>query len=97
MIAPTKLYDRFPTISPGQAARKVITALVDRPHEINTLTGSLGALAHYPGAEVGLPDAAPRLPGLPRLGRGQGRQQRRQAAPDREQMLLARLLKGVHW
>ena len=27
MIAPTKMYDRFPTISPGQAASKVITAL----------------------------------------------------------------------
>ncbi len=24
----------------------MITALVDRPHEINTLTGNLGALAH---------------------------------------------------
>ena len=46
MIAPTKMYDRFPTISPGQAASKVIRALVDRPHEINTKTGNLGALAH---------------------------------------------------
>ena len=46
MIAPTKIYDQFPTISPGQAADKVITALVDRPHEINTMTGNLGALAH---------------------------------------------------
>ena len=49
MIAPTKMYDRFPTISPGQAAAKVVTALVDRPHEINTLTGNLGALAHTAG------------------------------------------------
>ena len=46
MIAPTKIYDRFPTISPGQAARKVITALVEKPHEINTLTGNIGALGH---------------------------------------------------
>ncbi len=46
MIAPTKMYDRFPTISPGQAASKVIRALVDQPHEINTKTGNLGALAH---------------------------------------------------
>jgi NAD(P)-dependent dehydrogenase (short-subunit alcohol dehydrogenase family) len=46
MIAPTKMYDRFPAISPAQAASKVITALVERPHEINTKTGNLGALAH---------------------------------------------------
>ena len=36
MIAPTKIYDKFPTISPAQAADLVIKAMVDRPHEINT-------------------------------------------------------------
>ena len=46
MIAPTKMYDRFPAITPAQAASKVIKAMVDRPHEINTKTGNLGALAH---------------------------------------------------
>ena len=46
MIAPTKMYDRFPAITPAQAASKVVKALVERPHEINTKTGNLGALAH---------------------------------------------------
>ncbi|HEU5455400.1 MAG TPA: SDR family oxidoreductase, partial [Nocardioides sp.] len=46
MIAPTKLYDRFPTISPAQAADLVIKAMVERPHEINTLLGNAGAVAH---------------------------------------------------
>jgi hypothetical protein len=40
------MYDKFPAITPAQAAGKVIRALVDRPHEINTKTGNLGALAH---------------------------------------------------
>ncbi|MFN7137651.1 MAG: SDR family NAD(P)-dependent oxidoreductase, partial [Thermomonas sp.] len=46
MIAPTKLYDKFPTISPAQAADLVITAMVDKPHEINTALGTAGAIVH---------------------------------------------------
>ena len=46
MIAPTKIYQKFPTISPAQAADMVIAAMVERPHEINTALGTLGAVAH---------------------------------------------------
>ncbi|HNI70721.1 MAG TPA: SDR family oxidoreductase [Marmoricola sp.] len=46
MISPTKAYNTFSTISPGQAAEKIITALVDKPREVNTLTGSTMALIH---------------------------------------------------
>lgn len=46
MIAPTKIYDKFPTISPAQAADMVIRALVEKPHEINTALGTVGALVH---------------------------------------------------
>jgi NAD(P)-dependent dehydrogenase (short-subunit alcohol dehydrogenase family) len=95
MIAPTKLYDRFPTISPGQAAAKVVTALVDKPHEINTLTGNLGALAHTLA-----PKAAFRILHLayqvfPDSAAARGSEP---AAPASAQAdLLARALKGVHW
>lgn len=95
MIAPTKMYDRFPTISPGQAAAKVISALVDKPHEINTLTGNLGALAHTLAPRTAFrilnvayhvfPDSAA-AKGDSGAGRSEG-----------EQMMLARALKGVHW
>ena len=93
MIAPTKLYDRFPTISPGQAAQKVITALVEQPHEINTKTGNLGALAHTLA-----PKSAFRILHLayqvfPDSAAAKGESGRAES----EQMLLARLLKGVHW
>jgi NAD(P)-dependent dehydrogenase (short-subunit alcohol dehydrogenase family) len=94
MIAPTKMYDRFPTISPGQAASKVISALVDQPHEINTLTGNLGALAHTLAPKVAFrvlhlayqifPDSA--------AARGET-----SAAQTNEQAMMARVLKGVHW
>src|SRR5919106_5564444 len=43
MIAPTKIYDKFPTISPAQAADLVLRALVEKPFEINTTLGTVGA------------------------------------------------------
>ena len=99
MIAPTKMYDRFPTISPGQAAQKVVTALVDRPHEINTLTGNLGALAHTLAPKAAFrilhlayqvfPDSAAREG--PREG------QARPGSREPRAEMMARLLKGVHW
>ena len=76
MIAPTKIYDKFPTITPAQAADMVIRAMVEQPHEINTALGNLGAVAHTRGAEDDVPGAQPGLPGVPRLGRRQGRSAR---------------------
>jgi short-subunit dehydrogenase len=112
MIAPTRLYDRFPTITPAQAADLVLRGLVERPHEINTALGNLGAVAHtvapktafrilhlayqvFPdspaarGATAGSPASADRGAGATTDGEP--------GAPTSEQLLLAKLLKGVHW
>ncbi len=95
MIAPTKLYDRFPTISPGQAARKVITALVDRPHEINTKTGNLGALAHTLAPKTAFRILHMAFQVFPDSAAAKG--DSAHGKSESEQMLLARLLQGVHW
>ncbi|MBW8750919.1 MAG: SDR family NAD(P)-dependent oxidoreductase, partial [Propionibacteriales bacterium] len=94
MIAPTKMYDRFPTISPAQAAAKVVTALVDKPHEINTLTGNLGALAHTlaPKAAFRVLHLAYQI--FPDSAAARGEQP---STPTNEQAMMARVLKGVHW
>jgi short-subunit dehydrogenase len=95
MIAPTKMYDRFPTISPGQAAAKVVTALVERPHEMNTLTGNLGALAHTlaPKAAFRILNLAYQVFPDSAAARGDADA----AAATNEQAMMARVLKGVHW
>ena len=46
MISPTKLYDAFPTISPDEAAKMVMEALIERPKEINTRLGTAGEVAY---------------------------------------------------
>lgn len=46
MIAPTSMYDAFPTLSPEEAADMVLRALVKRPKEIGTPIGTFGELAY---------------------------------------------------
>jgi short-subunit dehydrogenase len=98
MIAPTKIYDKFPTISPAQAADMVVDALVERPHEINTALGTLGAVAHNLAPRTSFrvlhlayqifPDSA--------AARAHADDETGEAATP-QQLLLAKLLKGVHW
>jgi len=98
MIAPTKIYDKFPTISPAQAADIVIRAMVEKPHEINTMLGNAGAIAHTVA-----PKAAFRVLNMayhvfPDSAAAKGQK----AAPEggtreTEQIMLAKVFKGVHW
>ena len=99
MIAPTRLYDRFPTITPAQAADMVLDALADRPHEINTVLGSIGAVAHTVAPKTSFrvlhlayqvfPDSAAAK------AHADAADVPEQESP--QQLLLSRLLKGVHW
>ncbi len=98
MIAPTKIYDKFPTISPAQAADMVVRALVDRPHEINTALGTMGALAHTlaPKTAFRLLHMAYRV--FPDSAAARGGQKAPEPEPTTsQQLLLARLTRGVHW
>jgi NAD(P)-dependent dehydrogenase (short-subunit alcohol dehydrogenase family) len=95
MIAPTRIYDKFPTISPAQAADLVIRAMVERPHEINTMLGNAGAVAHTVAPKLAFrvlnmayhvfPDSA--------AAKGDGSHGTRES----EQIMLAKVFKGVHW
>src|SRR4026208_1649445 len=46
MIAPTKMYDSFPTISPEEAADLVCEAVGAKPKQINTKLGTFGEVAY---------------------------------------------------
>jgi NAD(P)-dependent dehydrogenase (short-subunit alcohol dehydrogenase family) len=97
MIAPTKMYDRFPAITPAQAAGKVISALVDRPHEINTKTGTLGALAHTlaPKASFRVLHVAYQV--FPDSSAARGETDEGKTESLSIQRMLSQALKGVHW
>jgi len=95
MIAPTKIYDAFPTITPAQAADLVMSALKDRPHEINTALGTAGEVAHalVPKAAFRILHMAYRVFPDAASAHGDGTGE----GLTGEQRLLARILRGVHW
>jgi hypothetical protein len=46
MIAPTKMYDRFPTITPDEAAEMITDAIIFKPKRIATPMGTLGQILY---------------------------------------------------
>lgn len=108
MIAPTKIYDKFPTISPAQAADVVIKAMVDKPHEINTALGTAGELAHTIAPRTAFRVLNLAYQVFPDSAAAKGQKPASQAAAaaeeapasnrrETEQMLMAQLFRGVHW
>jgi hypothetical protein len=95
MIAPTKIYDKFPTITPAQAADMVVAALAEKPHEINTALGTLGAVAHTLAPKTVFRVLHMAYQVFPDSAAARGDDD--DTGPTNEQLLLARLLKGVHW
>jgi NAD(P)-dependent dehydrogenase (short-subunit alcohol dehydrogenase family) len=99
MIAPTKMYENVPTLSPEQAADLVVEAVVYRSVRIATRLGIFGAISHA---------AAPRLTQIllntafnmfPDSAAAQGRKgeesARQELSP--EQIAFAQLTQGIHW
>ena len=95
MIAPTKIYDAFPTISPGQASDLILKAIRHRPHEINTLMGTAGEVSHAlaPRAAFQVLHQAYKIFPDSAAARGDGAAEQ----VSKQQRVLVRVLKGVHW
>jgi short-subunit dehydrogenase len=91
MIAPTKIYDRLPTLSPEEAADMIVEALRKRPKKVATTLGNIGQLTYAiaPGAQDLVVNRAYKL--FPEGGENQDR--RLQA----EQRAFAQATRGVHW
>jgi len=92
MIAPTSVYDRVPTLSPGQAAEMITDAIRKQPKRVATTLGSLGQLTYAiaPGAQDLVVNRAYQL--FPEGGNKP--EDRRTAA---EQRAFAQATRGVHW
>lgn len=93
MTAPTTLYDKFPLLSAAQAADVVIKALVDRPTAINTALGNLGAVAHTVAPKLAFRVLNLAFQVFPDSEAARGSDPSRES----EQMMLAKVFKGVHW
>ena len=85
MIAPTRMYDMFPAITPEEAAEMIAKAMVDQPKKVATRLGNFGELLYAVAPKVERHDPQHRLQALPRVAGGEGQRRRgaRQGALDR--------------
>ncbi len=96
MIAPTKLYDRFPTISPEQAAEMIAEAIRTRPKTVNTTLGTVGEVSYalFPKLVDQVLSTAYKV--FPDSAAARGQRDPTERAST-EQALFARLMRGIHW
>jgi len=99
MIAPTRMYENVPTLSPEEAADLVVEAIIHKPVRIATRLGIFGAVSHA---------IAPRLTQIllntafnmfPDSAAAQGKKPEEAAKQELspEQLAFAALTKGIHW
>jgi NAD(P)-dependent dehydrogenase (short-subunit alcohol dehydrogenase family) len=96
MIAPTKIYDAFPTITPDEAADLICEAIRAKPKTINTRLGTFGEVAYAlaPKAVDQILHMAYKV--FPESGAAKGKKDESEKAST-EQVALAHLMRGVHW
>ena len=96
MIAPTKMYENVPTLSPEEAADLIVEAIVYKPVRIATRLGVFGAVSHAIAPKLTqillntafnmFPDSAAAA------GKKEG-----ETKLSAEQMAFAQLTQGIHW
>jgi thioester reductase-like protein len=98
MIAPTKLYDHFPTISPDEAADLICEAIRARPKQINTRLGTAGEVLYAlaPKAVDQILHMAYKVFPDSAASKGETDPARAERA-NMEQIAMANIMKGVHW
>ncbi len=96
MIAPTKIYDSFPTISPDEAADLICEAIRSKPKNINTRLGTFGEVAYAlaPKAVDQILHMAYKV--FPESAAAKGQKDPSEKASG-EATALAYLMRGVHW
>jgi NAD(P)-dependent dehydrogenase (short-subunit alcohol dehydrogenase family) len=107
MIAPTRMYNRFPTITADEAADMICEAIIHKPKRIATPLGTLGQLlyAANPKSIDYILNSAYHL--FPDSRAARGEREEAAAGPptaeeldeeaSREQVAFAYLMRGIHW
>jgi NAD(P)-dependent dehydrogenase (short-subunit alcohol dehydrogenase family) len=103
MIAPTKMYDAFPTITPDDAAEMICDAMIRKPKKVATRLGNFGELLYNvaPKASDAILNTAYKL--FPDSSAAKGRAKDDGKPAEKEEELstegvaFAYLMRGVHW
>jgi len=98
MIAPTKIYESVPTITPQDAADMVKQAVIYRPQRIATRLGIFASVLHALAPKIAeiVMNSAFRM--FPESAASRGEKSTRdESHATQEQMAFASLMRGIHW
>ena len=99
MIAPTKMYENVPTISPEEAAEKIRDAVIYRPQRIATRLGIFAQVLHMLApklSEIIMNSAFRMFPDSAAAKGNAGRKEKEEQTSD-EQIAFASIMRGIHW
>jgi NAD(P)-dependent dehydrogenase (short-subunit alcohol dehydrogenase family) len=101
MIAPTKMYDAFPTSSPEEAAEMICDAMIRKPKKVATRLGTFGEMLYTmsPKASDAILNTGYKL--FPDSKAAKGEKEKAEKGADEELssegVAFAYLMRGVHW
>jgi NAD(P)-dependent dehydrogenase (short-subunit alcohol dehydrogenase family) len=103
MIAPTKMYDAFPTSTPEEAADMICDAMITKPKKVATRLGNFGEILYNvaPKASDAILNTAYKL--FPDSKAAKGKEKKEDGKPAKDEELssegvaFAYLMRGVHW
>jgi short-subunit dehydrogenase len=104
MIAPTNIYDAFPTLSPEEAAQLITDAILDKPKRVATRLGTFGEVLYALSpksvdqimntAYKIFPDSKAARKDKEAVAEGDGKKEQEMST---EAVAMAYLLRGVHF
>src|SRR5262245_980370 len=104
MIAPTKMYDAFPTITPDEAAEMITKAMITKPKKVATRLGNFGELLYNvaPKASDAILNTAYKLFPDSSAAKGKAKDDGKPSREKEEELstegvAFAYLMRGVHW
>ena len=97
MIAPTKIYENIPTLSPDEAADLIVQAIVYKPVRIATRLGVFGQMLHAAAPRVAQIAMNTSFRMFPDSDRAKGDKEGGKARATADQIALANLMRGVHF
>ncbi len=97
MIAPTKLYDQVPTLTPEEAADLIVDAIVHRPVRIATRLGVMGQVLHAAAPRVAqiVMNTAYRM--FPDSSAAKNKADDKPVLPSADQIAFAQVMRGIHF
>ena len=97
MIAPTKLYQNVPTLTPEEAADLVVEAIIHKPVRIATRLGIFGQVVHAVSPKVAQIIMNTSFRMFPDSTAAVGQKEGAPAQPTADQIAFTQLMRGIHF